>query len=93
MQIYNSEIHTNEAQRLEEMKRKKKRAKEKSHTQQFGNDSDDDISQELIVSQTNKASKISNLSSTPSSRPKPHSYGDDPIDRVQAFLTEMPSLE
>merc|ERR1719253_497967 len=38
-------------------------------------------------------SKLLHLTSPPRSRPKAHNSKEDPMERVQAFLTKLPSLE
>ena len=75
-----------EAQRLEEMEKRKKSTKPKpSQTQ------GEDYSRPIETDATEP--KILNLTSPSKSRPRAHNSKEDPMDRVQAFLTELPLLE
>lgn len=83
-----SEMHV-EAQRLEDPKKRKKRIKP-PQTQE-GADYDDTIqtpSEPKPTAPTPQSIKLPTRSRT-----RAHSSRDDPMDRVSAFLTEMPSLE
>ena len=79
-----------EAQLLEELKSRKKRIKKKRPSTQKDADHDDIIQ---IDSEPRAATpNLKNLTS-PSKRNSATKTREDPIDRVQAFLTEIPSLE
>eukprot|EP00579_Thalassiosira_antarctica_P011185 CAMPEP_0201919904 /NCGR_PEP_ID=MMETSP0903-20130614/8658_1 /ASSEMBLY_ACC=CAM_ASM_000552 /TAXON_ID=420261 /ORGANISM="Thalassiosira antarctica, Strain CCMP982" /LENGTH=570 /DNA_ID=CAMNT_0048456527 /DNA_START=257 /DNA_END=1969 /DNA_ORIENTATION=+ len=86
-----SEMHV-EAQRLEELKKRKKRIKPKPSPTQKGTDYED-TTQTATEPQPTPPSKLLNLTSPSRSRPRAHNSKEDPMDRVQAFLTELPSLE
>ena len=77
-----SEMHV-ETQRQEEFKKRKKRIKPKASP-------DDDVIQTATEQQA--TTKLLNLTSPPRSRPKAHNSKEDPMDRVQHCLTEMPCL-
>lgn len=83
-----SQKHT-ETQMLEERKKKKKRIKKKSPSAQKDSDHDD-----IIVDSESQhvTPNVKNLSS-PSKRQTGIKPREDTSDRVQAFLTEVPSLE
>ena len=84
-----SQTHA-EAQMSEELKSKKKRIKKKRPSAQKDADHDDIIQ---IDSEPRAATpNLKNLTS-PTKRNSATKTREDPTDRVQAFLTEIPSLE
>jgi hypothetical protein len=79
-----------EAQLLEELKSKKKRIKKKRPPSRKDSDNDDIIQADLEPQAVTPNIKNFVSSSKRQSGNKPR---EEPIDRVQAFLTEVPSLE
>mmetsp|Transcript_18653 Transcript_18653/g.40578 ORF Transcript_18653/g.40578 Transcript_18653/m.40578 type:complete len:621 (-) Transcript_18653:193-2055(-) len=84
-----SEQHV-EAQKLEDLKKRKRRIEPKPSPTH--NDYDDAM-QTDTEPQSATPNKLSNLTSPSRSRPRAHNSKEDPMVRVQAFLTELPSLE
>ncbi|KAL7536540.1 hypothetical protein ACHAWF_005490 [Thalassiosira exigua] len=82
-----SEMHV-EAQRLEELKKRKIKPKVSSAASPVQKEAD--AATEPRPTTPNRATSLA----TPSrSRSRAHNSREDPMDRVQAFLTEMPSLD
>ncbi len=85
-----SEMHI-EAQRLEEMKTRKKRIKPRpaADTQKENHDPVQPIQEPPPPTTPN----LNHLASPPKSRQRAHNSREDPIEKVCLFLTEMPNLD